>query len=375
MTRVVLVLTILFCAILPVQAQDYARALPGIVFEFPRDHGAHRDFRTEWWYLTGNLESADGDLFGYQFTIFRSRLVPPGSEPTSPLFPAEILLGHFAISDKSGKTHHHWERLGRPGLGQASASDETLDVNVGDWRLWFEDSTPGSEVLRLEAGEGPSRLSLTMRPSKPLVIHGQDGVHIKGEDADQASHYLSWTRLETEGELTLEGKTLAVSGLSWKDHEFGSAWLGEDEIGWDWFALQFEDGTDAMIYRLRRRDGTANPNATGTIIEADGSVRKILKGEYELQETRWWQSPETNARYPVEWRIRIPEENTELVVAPVFDAQEMRMLRYTGAAYYEGAITVSGTWQGVQAQGRGYMELVGYARPMEALSAQSQQAR
>jgi len=373
MIRIVTVLMLLCCA--SASAQDYPVAVAGKQFDFPRDHGSHPDFRTEWWYLTGNLESADGSRFGYQFTIFRSRLVPPGAEADSPLFPSQIFLGHFAISDLAAERHHSWERLGRVGLGQATASETTLDVHLGDWRLWFEDDTPGSEVLRLEAGEGDKHLSITMRPQKPLVIHGTDGVHIKGEDADQASYYLSWTRLHTEGELTIGGETMQASGLSWMDHEYGSTWLGEDEVGWDWFALQLDDGTDAMLYRLRRRDGSPNPNATGSIIDSEGNVRLIQKVEYELEETAWWTSPETDARYPVEWRITIPGDDTDLRIASVFNEQEMRMTRYTGASYYEGAINVEGTWQGQPATGRGYMELVGYSRAMEALSARSQQAR
>jgi predicted secreted hydrolase len=349
--------------------------VPGRVFDFPRDHGAHPDYRTEWWYVTGNLAAEDGTTFGYQFTIFRTRLVPPGSEASSPLFPAQVHLGHFAISEIDRQRHHDWERLGREGLGQAGSSEATLDAHVGDWRMWLEDSTNGSEIVRLDAGEGDTRLSVTMRPRKPLVIHGENGVHIKGENAEQASYYLGWTRLDTDGEITINGHRQAVTGNSWMDHEFGSAWLGEDEIGWDWFAIQLEDGTDAMIYRLRRRDGSANPAATGTIIEPDGTVRIITSGEYVLEETGWWGSNESGARYPVRWKISIPSEQTSLIVAPAFEAQEMRMTRHTGATYYEGAIRVEGTWKDKPATGSGYMELVGYAKPMEALSARSQQTQ
>lgn len=347
-----------------VTAQEYRRAEPGYAFSFPRDHGSHPDFRIEWWYLTGNLRAADGRTFGFQWTVFRNRLTPPGGVVAdSPLAPVQVYLGHFGLSDIAAQRHRGWEVVARPGLGQAHASEATLDVALHDWVLKLNDD--GTMTLR--AAEDDVALDLTLTVDKPLVIHGTDGVHVKSEDATQASHYLSFTRLASRGTVTVAGETVAVEGLTWMDHEFGSTWLAGDEAGWDWFALQLDTGDDLMIYRLRRKDGTAVPIASGTWVDAQGTTHPLQKGDYSLEPLDLWTSTETGAKYPTKWRVRVESLGADLIVEAAIPDQEMVMTRFTGVAYYEGAVRASGTFREATTQGLGYMELVGYTEAIRGL--------
>lgn len=343
--------------------QEFRRALPGYEYTFPRDHGSHPEFRTEWWYVTGNVATPDGREFGYELTIFRNGVPGAGdAAQRSPLVAGQVFLGHFAISDIANKRHQSWERIGREGFAQASASTETLDVRLGDWSLAL--APDGAILLRAQQDHGA--LDLTLRPQRPFVIHGRDGVHQKSEKAGQASHYISFTRLETTGTLTWDGKQHAVRGLSWKDHEFGSDQLGEDETGWDWFALQLESGEDLMVYQIRRKDGTANAFSLGTLVDAQGQKTELPGSAYTIRATGSWKSPHSGAVYPMGWVITVPGRG-ELVVTERFADQEMRTTRYTGTVYWEGAVSVTGTWDGKPARGVGYTELVGYKERMDKL--------
>lgn len=340
-------------------AEDgFRRALPGYQFEFPRDHGSHPDFRTEWWYFTGNVATAEGRRFGYKLTFFRTALAPPDTTGTrSPLAADQLFIAHFALSDFESRSHRTWDRIGRPGLGQGEASTERLDVRLNDWTLVMDDD--GAMHLRAQADGGG--IDMVMRPAKPFVIHGRDGAHQKAAAEGQASHYISFTRLNAEGTITWAGERHAVSGLAWKDHEFGSDQLGEEEVGWDWFALQLDTGEDLMVYQLRRRDGTANNYSSGSLVAPDGTRRELPGSSYRIRHTSTWKSPRSGGVYPMGWEIDLPEFDAKLRVIPVFEDQEMDTRRTTGTVYWEGAITVEGTWRGRPVGGRGYVELVGYA--------------
>lgn len=346
-------------------AEGFRRALPGYDFSFPRDHGSHPDFRTEWWYFTGNLADGDGRRFGFKLTFFRSALAPPGEglEGRTPLAANQLFLGHFAISDFESRRHRTWERLGRAGFGQAEAAEDRLHVRLGEWMLEMDDD--GRMTLRALAEGGGIDLRLT--PAKPFVIHGRDGVHQKAAEEGQASHYISFTRLATEGILHWDGGDYEVTGLSWMDHEFGSDQLGREEIGWDWFALQLETGEDLMVYHLRRRDGTPNPHSLGSLVDPEGRREELGHGTYTIEHTGTWTSPISGGTYPMGWTISLPSHEGELTVTPVFKEQEMDTTRYTGAYYWEGAVAVSGTWRGREVSGRGYVELVGYAGEFDLL--------
>jgi len=343
---------------------EYRRALPGYEFSFPRDHGAHREFRTEWWYFTGNVVDEDGRPLAYELTIFRNRLQPPTSEKASPLVADEVFLGHFAVSDIAAREHESWERLARPGFGQAEAADDRMFVRMEDWRI---EQVEGAILLRAEGDH--AALDLILTPSKPFIIHGENGAHQKTDVAGQASHYISFTRLATTGTVRWKGRDHAVRGLSWMDHEFSSDALGEDEAGWDWFALQLDTGDDVMVYRMRRKDGTYNTSCTGALVRADGAHRPLLAHEHEIEATGSWTSKESGATYPMGWRIQIPGEDADLTVEPAFNEQEMLTTRTTGTIYWEGAVNITGTFAGEQTRGRGFVELVGYAKPFTQLSA------
>ncbi|MEQ8819859.1 MAG: lipocalin-like domain-containing protein [Sumerlaeia bacterium] len=348
-----------------VRSEGFQRALPGFAYEFPRDHGSHPDFQTEWWYFTGNLETESGRPFGYELTIFRTGLIPPGDPRAgaSPLVPSNVFLGHFAISDITNEAHENWEAVGREGLGQAHGATDRLDVRVGDLAVRME---PDETILLTAEVEGAA-LDFRLSPAKPFVIHGENGVHQKASDPGQASHYITYTRLNTEGTLTWRGEDYAVRGLSWFDHEFGSDQLSGEEVGWDWFALQLANGEDLMVYGLRRADGTFNPQSIGTLVGPGGEKTLLPKSAYDIRPTGTWTSPHTGAVYPMGWEIEVPQFDGALRVLPRFEDQEMLTEQSTGTNYWEGAVTVEGTWRGAPATGKGYVELVGYDKVFDRL--------
>lgn len=345
----------------------FRQALPGYVYSFPRDHGSHPEFKTEWWYFTGNLEAEDGRAFGYELTIFRYATLAPaervGEDPArSPLTADQIYIGHFAISDIARERHQSWERIGRRGLGQAGASTETLNVFVGDWRI----VQTADGAIELETVAEAAGLDLRLTPRKPPVIHGTGGAHQKTAAAGHASHYISFTRLATEGELRWRGETYRVAGSSWMDHEFFSGMLGE-AVGWNWFALQLDNGLDLMIYQIRNADGSYSPAATGTLVTAAGETVVLEPAAYSLEATGEWTSPASGATYPMGWRIGLPGYGARLTVEPAFEAQEMQTTRVTGTVYWEGAVRIEGAWSGEAVTGKGYVELVGYAGGLRGL--------
>jgi predicted secreted hydrolase len=347
-------------------APGYPAARAGYVYSFPRDHGSHPDYRTEWWYFTGNVAVDDGRRFGFKLTFFRHRVAAPGAaggdgggggEARSPLLAEQVHIAHFAVSDIAVKKLHSAERIGREGFAQARASTTTLDVaNHG-----FRGALGADGVIRLVAGAGDFAIDLALAPVKPAVIHGRDGVHQKADQPDQTSHYLSFTRLEAAGTLTVNGAVHQVRGLAWMDHEWGSARLGMIENGWDWFGLQLDGGEELMVYQLRRADGTANPTYRGSLVARDGSVTELGPADYRIEATGAWTSKASGGRYPMGFRIDFPGIPGSLEVTPAFADQEMRMGRTTGVVYWEGAVVAGGTWRDAPAAGRGYTELVGYA--------------
>lgn len=338
---------------------DYAHARAGYRYEFPRDHGSHPDFRTEWWYFTGNVADAKGERFGFKLTFFRNRMAPPGADtPASPLAATQVYLSHFAVTAIDRGAHANFERIGRAALGQGHASETDFDVACQEWHA----RRLADDTFVLSARDGDTAIELSLAPQRPFTIHGRDGVHVKAAVESQASHYISFTRMETSGTIVWNGIPHAVRGSGWMDHEFGSDQLATTESGWDWFGLQLDNGDDLMVYQLRTPEGTAKPDFHGTIVRADGSTAPLLSGSYTIEATRRWRSPHTGGDYPIAWRIAIPSEAITLEVEATVADQEMRNPRSTGFAYWEGAVTVRGTKNGAAIAGRGYAELVGYAR-------------
>ena len=339
--------------------QEFRVATEGYRYEFPRDHGSHDGFRTEWWYYTGNLTTKDGRRFGYQLTFFR-RGMPEDQVRTLPSkwSITQLYLAHFAVSDLKNGRFHFAEKISRAGLGKAGAESGRLDVWIDRWRA----ESPSSQDRHiLSAADGHLAIQLTVAPEKPLVIHGAGGISRKGAEKGQASHYYSYTRLGTSGTLTIGDESFDVIGTSWMDHEFGSADLGEDLVGWDWFSLQCTDQTELMLYRLRRTDGSADPVSSGTFIDREGVGHHLSIADFALEPTSFWTSPTSKARYPQKWRLTIPSRQLSLELVPRMAEQELTTGRSTQVTYWEGAIEANGAANGKPIKGQGYMELTGYA--------------
>ena len=349
--------------VLPSIAADttsFAPAQEGYRYTFPRDHGSHDDFRTEWWYYTGNLVSTDGRPFGYQLTFFR-RSIPEDQVKTLPSrwSITQLYLAHFAVSDLKNGRFHVFEKLSRAGVGKAGAETERLHVWIDRWRAQSFQAQVASQTLQASADD--LEIALTVVPEKAPVIHGKGGVSRKGAESGQASHYYSLTRLATSGRISLGKESFNVTGTSWMDHEFGSADLGKDLVGWDWFSIQLANHTELMLYRMRRSDGSSDPVSSGTFIEHDGRAQHLTLGEFMLEPITTWTSPASKARYPATWRLSIPSKDLSLALVPRMTEQELRTNRSTQVTYWEGAIEASGTLEGKPITGRGYMELTGYA--------------
>ena len=361
--RRILVLTSSLLVVMPGFAADTAEefrfATEGYRYAFPRDHGAHEEFRTEWWYYTGQVTTKDGRPFGYELTFFR-RGMPREQTKTLPSKWAvtHLYLAHFAVSDLSKGRFHYADKMSRAGLGKAGAASERLNVWIDQWSAESPLAAPDTQTL--QATEGDMAIRFTVSPEKPLVVHGTNGISRKGSAIGQASHYYSFTRLATTGTLTIGNQSFDVTGTSWMDHEFGSADLDKDLVGWDWFSLQLDDQRELMLYRLRRADGSAHPASSGTLIDRNGNGHHLLLGDFTLEPTSYWTSPASKARYPQGWRLTIPSQALSLELLPRMADQELSPKHSTQITYWEGAIETSGTAQGKSIHGRGYMELTGY---------------
>ncbi len=319
----------------------FAIPQPGRTFVFPRDHGSHPELRTEWWYVTGHLDAANGRRFGFQATFFRQ------SSPDK----RQLFLAHTALLDVSSGRFLSEERLNREGW-DAGASTNTLDVHNGNWSLRQEDTIKLAATVRAEA-----LITLAMKPRKPLVVFGEDGVSRKGSSPAAASHYLTWPRLDCQGTVRLGDQDVAVTGQAWMDHEFSSSQLDDGQVGWDWASLQLNDGREIMVYRMRRRDGTSDPAGTTlSWVQADGKVQQLDHNQFSWQPTRTWTSPKTKAAYPIGAKIITQGQVFEL--RPMNNAQELDGA-ISGLPYWEGACDVL-DGQG-RVIGRAFLELAGYA--------------
>ncbi|MGZ8373379.1 MAG: lipocalin-like domain-containing protein [Nitrospira sp.] len=339
-------------------------ATAGYQYTFPRDHGSHSTYRTEWWYYTGHLQSKNGRSFGFELTFFR-RGVPPDEIKTRPSkwSISHLYLAHFAVTDITGKRFHFSEKFSREGLGKAGADESRLRVWIDDWRAEAATDSTGSHTV--VAHDETHSLALTLQPAKPLVTHGAAGISRKGKDISQASHYYSFTRLATTGSLTIDGEQFEVTGLTWMDHEFGSAELGTDQVGWDWFSIQLEDDTELMLYRMRRKDGSSDLASSGTAVSPDGRARHLEVTDFQIESTATWASPESKATYPSRWKLTVPLLDLVLDVTPLLADQELRTSRSTKVSYWEGAVAVTGTKQGKPVKGQGYVELTGYVERLK----------
>ncbi len=322
-------------------------------FSFPEDHGPHEGFRNEWWYVTGNLDDEEGRRFGFELTIFRFSLTPTGATDDSAWRTNQVYIAHLAVTDAARNRFFVAERFSRGALGLAGAQADPFRVWIDDWEM--SSAGPG-KPWRILADDEEIALELELMPLRQPVLNGDAGLSRKSSSIDSASYYYSITRLQTDGTITVAGTDYRVSGLSWLDREWSTSALAPDQVGWDWFALQLSDGTDVMLYNIRKTDGTADENSSGTLTRDDGSTKGLKQQDFEIVVNDRWTSPE-GGNYPSRWTIRVPGEDLDISVVPVIADQEL----FTTVRYWEGAVDVEGRHAGRPVSGRGYVELTGYA--------------
>jgi len=330
----------------------FARAMNKRPFDFPRDHGAHPEYRNEWWYVTGNLTTDDGRRFGYQVTFFRIALAPATRARESQWATRQLWLAHVALSDIDNSKHLQEERLVRGAAGLAGAAADPFAVWVESWRL---SGGPQAEFpWRVEVDAPQFGFELQLEPLKPLVLQGEEGLSRKGAEPGNASYYYSYTRLRTKGRIRVADRWLSVAGRSWLDREWSTSALTGDQAGWDWFSIQLDDGRELMYYQIRRKDGRPDRFSAGKLIGSTGVARTLNFGEVRLEKEREWVSGE-GERYPVQWTMEIPHAGLSLRIRAAFDDQQMK----TSIRYWEGAVEVFDK-TGKNRLGVGYLEMTGY---------------
>jgi predicted secreted hydrolase len=353
---------------LPTGAVEYRQALPGRHFQFPRDHFDHPDFRTEWWYYTGNLHARDGRRYGFELVFFRQgqgqgqgqgRHGGPDDNPSAWRV-RDLYLAHLALTDIDGRRFHYYKRLNRSGPGLAGASFDQARIWNGNWEArWDRSGDPSKGLVgdgqTLSAVADDIRFTLRLTPRKPLVIHGENGVSQKSAGPGNASYYVSFPRLAVDG--TLNG--FPVTGSAWMDHEWFTYQLEARQRGWDWFSVQLDSGADLMLFQLRHTDGGIDAFSSGTYIAIDGRGTHLKQSDFHLEALEYWTSPHTGARYPIKWRISVPSLKLTLECNAAIPDQELVADDAATPTYWEGAVTYSGTGRAV-----GYLEMTGYTRPM-----------
>jgi len=363
--RELLALVLAVGALAATPASEWETAAPGYAWDFPRDQWAHPAYRNEWWYLTGHL-GVPGEAeprFAYQFTLFRAGLSRTRPARDSAWSARALVMGHAAITDLKRRTHSFSDVLVReiPILGGFGAfPDSTIawcraPAGTDDtWRLVWNGEA--FDVHAEDLAEGLA-FDLSTTPEKPRVFQGPGGLSRKGDTPGAASLYTSFTRLATTGWVLADGDTLAVSGTSWMDQEFGSNQLTEKEVGWDWFSLQLDDRREVMLYLIRNAAGEV-VFGRGTCVDPAGGVRYLEPGEWTVRAQGTWKSPATGAVYPAGWEVAIPSEGLLLAVEPLLPDQENVARRSGKLFYWEGAVGVRG--RGGGSGGRGFVELTGY---------------
>ncbi|HTY51190.1 MAG TPA: lipocalin-like domain-containing protein [Steroidobacteraceae bacterium] len=376
---------------------------------FPADFGPHPQYRYEWWYFTGRLRSAQGQ-FGFELTFFRFALAPPAaasasasapasapasalalaSAPASASAPAlgagatpsrwrarELYAAHFAITDLPRRRFHSAVRVARAALGLSGATTQPLAVWVRDWSLSQAPAAPGATAgsprtaqglrgagagepalprWRLRAADADYALQLDLDAVAAPVLNGAAGFSRKADEPGAASEYYSIPRLQARGTLWRGGQPQTVAGEAWLDREWGSGALGAGQEGWDWFALQLDDGSTLMFYALRRRGGGYDRHSAGTWVDAQGRPQQLAAADVQIDVRAHWASPR-GGRYPAAWQLRVPRLKLALAIRPVLADQEVQAT----PRYWEGAVDAAGTRQGLALTGSGYVELVGYA--------------
>ena len=325
-------------------------ALPAMKLEFPRDHGAHPAFRTEWWYITGHGRSGERE-FGFQVTFFRSR-VEATQNMSSHFAARQLVFAHAALTDVQGRKLWHDQRIAREGFEVAVAAQGDTRVRLRDWSL---ERKADVYYARLAAGE--FTLDLQFTPTQPVLLQGEHGLSRKGPQPENASYYYSQPQLAVRGSAALHGQRFDLTGKAWLDHEWSDEYLHPDAVGWDWIGMNLDDGSALTAFRLRRQDGTALWDG-GSFRSPQSGLYIFSRGEVVFSAQRRWTSPLSQASYPVEWIVRTPADF--YTVKALIDNQELDSRASTGGIYWEGLSDLFDS--NGKHVGRGYLEMTGYAQ-------------
>jgi predicted secreted hydrolase len=333
-------------------APAFREVTPGYRYQFPRDHFDHPEFRTEWWYYTGNVHTAAGHRYGFELVFFRQAEHRGAETNPSAWRVDDIYLAHLALTDIDGKRFRYYHRLNRAGPGIAGINFEEGRIWNGNWQTEWNKA---SGIQTLSAVADGIRFRLRLAPRTLPIIHGQNGISRKAAGEGKASYYVSFPLLHVQGLLN----GTAVTGTAWMDHEWFTHQLSADQRGWDWFSVQLDNDTELMLFQLRHNDGSIDPYSSGTFVARSGRAIHLTRSDFELQPLEYWSSTKTGARYPVRWRISVPRLAVSIECRAAFPDQELATGDAGGDSYWEGAVEYSGTHGGV-----GYLEMTGYAKPV-----------
>ena len=335
-----------------------AAVAPGRVLAFPRDHGAHPDARIEWWYVTGWLRAgaAFAPTHGFQVTFFRARTgIAP--DPASRFTATQLVFAHAALTDLSTRRAVHDQRIARAGQEIAEVSQSDTALKLRDWMLVREGPVDQSVYRTAVASDAAGfAFELRFESTQPLLLQGDAGYSRKGPRPEQASHYYSRPQLAVTGTISQRARPQTVQGRAWLDHEWSDEILDPQAVGWDWIGINLADGGALTAFRLRRADGTALWGG-GSHRDAAGALRNFADGEVRFKPGRLWQSPTSQAKYPVEWELETPAGTHR--IRALADAQELDSRDSTGSIYWEGLSELLDE-RGARV-GLGYLEMTGYA--------------
>jgi predicted secreted hydrolase len=332
----------------------FARVMPGRPLRFPFDFGAHPDFRTEWWYATGWLETPGGKPLGFQITFFRSATDHDPDNPSA-FAPKQLIIAHAALSNPAVGQLLHDEKVMREGFGLAYAKQGNTDVKIDDWRFVRQPDGVYQAVIRAREFD----MTLTLAPTQPPMLQGDQGFSRKGSGEEQASYYYSEPQLQVTGTIIRRGEPVSVTGTAWLDHEWSNSVLNEKAVGWDWAGINLEGGGALVAFRIRAKDGSTLWSYAA-VRDSAGNMKQFAPGDVAFTPLRTWQSPRTRAVYPVAMQIHTGD--TIWTLTPLQDDQELDSRRSTGAVYWEGAVMVS---RDGHSAGKGYLEMTGYVEPLK----------
>lgn len=334
----------------------FKKAMSVRKFHFPKDNGPHPDYKNEWWYYTGNLETANGRHFGYQFTLFRIGLKPGKAQSASDWATHQFYMADLALSDIHDHKFYAFQKFSRSALGLAGAQSTPFHIWIDNWQV--KGDSERIPKMHITAKEKNIALNLHLISQKPPVLEGDKGLSRKGAKPGDASYYYSLTHLNTNGTVKVNQKSFKVKGLSWMDREWSTNMLDKNQSGWDWFSIQLDNDWEIMYYQLRMKNGQPDTTSSGKLIRPDGSTINLPFGSVRIKVKNHWISPATATNYPSGWVFSIPGRKIHLNIEPYMKNQELKL----SVKYWEGAVKIKGEMAGKKVKGNGYVELTGYTR-------------